>query len=107
MPYSKHLFSWQQLGPLRLTEALREVLSLLISHLFLLSTVSGLPGANTDKGFEFSKKKKKNLFVLFSHFRGGVDALGITLMGRTLFDDRRRLLSVSRHQAMMGWPEAG
>lgn len=62
---TSHLFSWQQLGLLRLTEALREVLSLFISHLSLLSTVSGLPVPTQTRALSSVKKKKKSFCFVF------------------------------------------
>lgn len=59
------------------------------------------PCTRTEKGSDFI------IIFFFFSVLGGVDALGITLLGHTLSDDRGKLLSISAYPTMMGWPGAG
>lgn len=63
------------------------------------------PCTRTEKGSDFSKCL--DFFFFFLQCWGGVDALGITLLGHTLSDDRGKPLSISANPTMMGWPGAG
>lgn len=84
-----------------MTDVLGEVSSSCINHLILLPMVSELPVP------EPRRVLISLFFFFFFSVLGGVDALGITLLGHTLSDDRGKLLSISAYPTMMGWPGAG
>lgn len=88
-----------------MTDVLGEVSSSCINHLFLLPIVSELPVPEQRRVLI-----SVNVLIFFFFFLqcwGGVDALGITLLGHTLSDDRGKPLSISSYPTMMGWPGAG